>query len=206
MKIAAISDTHGYDFELPTAEMLIHAGDMTARGEWPEAMANGSYISSAAYDTVILVPGNHDWCYAKTLKQDAYNFPENFHLLVDQVYEYQDHVFYGSPWTPPFMNWAFMRTENELRRLFRNMPAEIDVLITHGPPAGVLDNHCGSVALREAIEARKIHYHVFGHIHECGGRGQQIIGKMGEIDCYNVSALGLDYRPPTRAPRMIQLV
>lgn len=205
MKIAAISDTHGYDFDLPTAEMLIHAGDMTKTGEWDQAIAWGEYVKTAAYDQVILVPGNHDMCFEKALEPAVYNFPYNFQVLVDQACEFRGYVFYGSPWTPPFMNWAFMRTEDELRCIYRNMPAEIDVLVTHGPPAGVLDNHCGSFALREAIEARKVHYHVFGHIHECGGLEQQITGKMGEIDCYNVSALGLNYRPPTRAPRIIQL-
>jgi predicted phosphodiesterase len=95
MEIAAISDTHGYDFDLPTADVLVCAGDMTATGRWEQMIAVGEYIKSAAYDHVILVPGNHDLCFEKALELAAYNFPYNFHLLVDQACEYQEHVFYG---------------------------------------------------------------------------------------------------------------
>jgi Icc-related predicted phosphoesterase len=57
------------------------------------------------------------------------------------------------------------------------IPASTDVLITHGPPYGVLDtahpttDHLGCEELAEAVQHVRPRLHVFGHIH--GGQGQQ---------------------------------
>lgn len=84
-----------------------------------------------------------------------------------------------------------MGTEEDLRRRFLNMPQEMDVLITHGPPKGILDNDIGSVALREAIEKRLIRRHVFGHLHERGGESHLCQQADGSIrKSYNVAATG----------------
>ena len=54
------------------------------------------------------------------------------------------------------------------------MPKEVDILITHTPPLGILDkNHkgknCGSKSLKIIALNRKPKYHIFGHIHEAYG-------------------------------------
>ncbi len=55
------------------------------------------------------------------------------------------------------------------------LPAGLGVLITHGPPYGILDQatpgteHLGCEELLKAVEAKKPKVHVFGHIH--GGAG-----------------------------------
>jgi Icc-related predicted phosphoesterase len=205
LKIAAISDTHGYPFDLLKAEVLVHAGDLTANGLWQEAVLWGERINTTAYAGVVLVPGNHDLCFEQMPQQEFYNFPPDFHLLIDKAWEYKGRVFYGSPWTPPFMNWAFMRSESELRRIYRKMPVEVDILITHGPACGIFDNECGSRALRDAIEARKIHCHIFGHIHEYGGSSGVFFQQGNKTHCFNVAALGADYKPPPRKPRLIEI-
>jgi hypothetical protein len=48
--------------------------------------------------------------------------------------------FYGSPVQPEFCNWAFNRRRGaELKKYWDKIPKDTDVLITHGPPAGILD-------------------------------------------------------------------
>jgi Icc-related predicted phosphoesterase len=54
------------------------------------------------------------------------------------------------------------------------IPADTQVLVTHGPPYGILDrsihNHlCGSKSLLDSVIAVKPKLHIFGHIHEAYG-------------------------------------
>jgi Icc-related predicted phosphoesterase len=83
--------------------------------------------------------------------------------------------FYGSPWTPLFWDWAFMLPDAELVEKWKAIPSGLDVLITHGPPHGVLDltnrnDRAGSLALLHRVREAKPRLHVFGHIHEAAGR------------------------------------
>tara|TARA_Y100000034_G_scaffold84980_1_gene101950 strand:- start:1064 stop:1705 length:642 start_codon:yes stop_codon:yes gene_type:complete len=56
------------------------------------------------------------------------------------------------------------------------LSADPDVLVTHGPPAGILDkcpmHGTGTVALTTALtyKPHKIKTHLFGHIHDWGGQ------------------------------------
>ncbi len=65
------------------------------------------------------------------------------------------------------------------------------MLITHGPPFGILDKenvlaeHMGCVQLNKAIQRNKPRPHVFGHIH--GGRGREE-GPNG-TQCVNCAVL-----------------
>jgi Icc-related predicted phosphoesterase len=89
--------------------------------------------------------------------------------------------FYGTPWTPSFNNWSFMKDDDILNRYWDNIPDDVDVLITHGPAFGIADEveevkegkiNVGSKSLLKKIETLKtlnLEYHLFGHIHECYG-------------------------------------
>lgn len=213
MKIAAISDTHGLEFNRPWANVFIHAGDMTAWGEYPETLVLGRKLAFEGtedgmppYDEVILVPGNHDNALAAFPKSELWTFSKHTHLLIDQAWEYNGLVFYGSPWTPRFVGqnpqfMAFTATEDQMRDRFENIPAEVDVLITHGPPKGILDNGQGSEALREAVERRRIRVHLFGHVHEQGGQFKVNYPQDGGTrESYNISSIAPETRP-TRGRR-----
>src|SRR5262249_28918150 len=82
---------------------------------------------------------------------------------------------YGSPWTPLFCDWAFMLPDADLASKWDKIPSGLDVLITHGPPFGILDwtnrkEHAGSATLINRVHEVKPRLHVFGHIHEAAGR------------------------------------
>lgn len=95
---------------------------------------------------------------------------------------------YASPYTPAFNDWAFAY-EHEQDRFNKPqdtmdasvsiaekpMPdfGEVDVVMTHGPPKGILD-HCpqgdvGCPNLLQAITRARPLLHCFGHIHEGSG-------------------------------------
>jgi len=46
------------------------------------------------------------------------------------------------------------------------------ILVTHSPPSGILDNHYGIPALTSALmyADHKVKANLFGHVHECGSK------------------------------------
>jgi hypothetical protein len=86
--------------------------------------------------------------------------------------------FYGSPWSPEFCDWAFNAERGEQSRaIWSKIPDDVDILITHGPPHGILDyvprskEHCGCEELLKVVKERvKPRLHIFGHIHETYGK------------------------------------
>ncbi|KAK0513521.1 hypothetical protein JMJ35_004507 [Cladonia borealis] len=93
---------------------------------------------------------------------------------------------YVSPYTPAFGNWAFAYKHNEDR--FNSpqqtangitsiatdpIPDDIDIVMTHGPPRGILDwcpqGNVGCSNLVQAVRRVKPLMHCFGHIHEGHG-------------------------------------
>ena len=69
------------------------------------------------------------------------------------------------------MNWYFMADRGEeIAKKWATIPDGTDVLITHGPPATILENvqgiPLGCDDLLERVLQVNSKYHVFGHIHE----------------------------------------
>ena len=100
---------------------------------------------------------------------------------------------WGSPFTPEFMNWAFMGTPSMLKLVWSQIPANLDVLITHGPPFQILDMtmdgcNAGCPLLLEKVKVLKPKYHIFGHIHECYGMREK-----GETAFINASLCNAAY-------------
>lgn len=194
MKIAITSDTHNLDFEFPEADLFIHCGDMTNGGSIKETATFAQRLNASDYEAGIIVPGNHDRLF-QTMEGTARGlFHPRFHVLIDETISWQGMAFHGSPWTLPCGEYAFMKNERELARLYsQSMPPRLDFLITHGPPKGLLDrggakggnDHLGSKSLRDAVMGREIlKYHVFGHIHNQGG---QEVARQG-TEFHNVCA------------------
>jgi Icc-related predicted phosphoesterase len=96
----------------------------------------------------------------------------NAHYLQDQSVIIEGLKFYGSPWQPTFHNWAFNKDRGEkIKTEWDKIPSDTDVLITHGPPFGILDKtvdneKVGCEELLLAVNRIKPKIHIFGHIHE----------------------------------------
>lgn len=211
MKIAAISDLHGH---LPSlrepVELCIIAGDFLCMGDIEVQKAFMIYkfvpwLINLRAKNIVVVAGNHDLLLEEdgAALTDALEFRSeyfNISYLQDSSTTVNGVNVYGSPWTPPFYDWAFMRDEEHLEKTWAEIPDDTDILVTHGPPEGILDRNleglpCGSLTLRRRIEDYLLpHAHVFGHIHE--GRGHVQYRKRGlSTDFYNVSYLNRKYEP-----------
>lgn len=109
--------------------------------------------------------------------------------LRDHAVEVNGITVYGSPWTPRFENWAYMQDDSALEKVWEWIPGGLDILVTHGPPHGILDKTCprfgskhvGSRTLLDRVLTVRPKYHVFGHIHE--GYGEYIRNGIKFINC-----------------------
>ena len=177
MRIWHISDTHGLHARLsePQADMVIHTGDWTYSRKLAMNCAEHNsfmeWFSGLRAPYKICVPGNHDFAVTECSKEEA-PIPDNVTLLVDEGIEIEDLYIVGVPWTRRWGRWAYqLEDEYQLANKFNRHSSDlIDVLATHGPPSGFLDERAdgrfvGSTALRDFIFEQKVRATLCGHIH-----------------------------------------
>lgn len=214
MIIDCISDLHGFYPKLEGGDLLIVAGDLTGRdtvGEWQNF---GFWMHKQQYKHKVWIAGNHDGIIERN-REFAREFVCGAHYLQDEAMEINGLKIYGSPWTPEFCNWHFMKPRgDQIRAVWDKIPEDTDILITHGPPYGILDcpfsipaskhDRCGCVDLREVVERIKPKLHVFGHIH--GGYGELALKHNDAIKtqtwCVNAALMNEDYRPLNKPIRV----
>jgi Icc-related predicted phosphoesterase len=177
MRVCCISDLHGQlPDDVPDCDLLLVAGDVSAhthqdnerflRRDFP------NWLERQPAKEIVGIAGNHDFV-AKQRPSIFRSFP--WHYLDNQVIELSALKIAGSPWTPRYGFWPFMAEDDELARIWKQMPDDLDVLLTHGPPYGFCDLtaegvHAGSLSLRERIlELDRLKLHAFGHIHHAHG-------------------------------------
>ncbi len=180
MRVVAVADTHLFTERLvvPEGDVFVHAGDMCRRGDMDEWRDAADWIASLPHRHKVIVAGNHDWRFvhepaaARGLLGDAI-YLEDREVTIDGL------RFYGSPWQPEFHAWAFNLPRGEpLATVWSKIPPGIDVLITHGPPAGIGDRggygpeRAGCEDLRARVAEVAPRAHLFGHIHQDGGAWQ----------------------------------
>jgi Icc-related predicted phosphoesterase len=179
--ITCISDLHGfYPNDLPEGDLLIVAGDLTARDTDKEYAEFQKWFKSQKYTKKIFISGNHDNQLEKItfpLWIDGYS-----DYLCDSGTEFEGLKIWGSPWTKTFKGMnphckAFTcDTEEELAEKWALIPDDTDILVTHSPPIAVLDRtienkYAGSVSLSAQLGfLTNIKLHIFGHIHESYGK------------------------------------
>lgn len=189
MRCVAISDTHNRaeSVAIPDGDVLLHAGDLTMKGRWEELARAARWLGSLRerYRAVVAIPGNHDLGAEGEPDETRELFEaQGIVWLVDQPATIDGVTFYGSPWQPWFLDWAFNfpRYDDgaQAREIWSRIPPETQVLITHGPPHGILDfveplgEHVGCPHLLAAIRERPaIRAHVFGHVHEGYGETRE---------------------------------
>ncbi len=185
MRLVCISDTHmaHKGFSIPDGNVLIHAGDATSSGTPDEVDRFLGWLAAQPHPHKILIAGNHDWLFqrdpdlARLLLEKHQG--RGIHYLEDSGMEIEDVRFWGSPWQPWFLDWAFNlpRRGDRLREVWNRIPLDTDVLITHGPPFGILDQvhggeHLGCEEMKIRLRAVKPRVHIFGHIHDGYGAAQ----------------------------------
>ena len=183
MKIWHIGDTHTYHdlLEIPKdLDMVIFSGDCSnPRDPYSNELEVRNFIDwfkCLPIKHKIFVAGNHDSSIEKGLvtKKDfiQYNiiYLENEHVVVEGI------KIFGSPYTPTFGNWSFMKERHKLDRIWDNaIDNDSDIIVVHGPPKGILDlsydrdnklENCGDKSLWNRVQIVKPKLMLFGHIHD----------------------------------------
>lgn len=200
MKLVMISDTHdrhkALNSFMPEGDVLIHAGDLTMEGTIRKAQEALDWLNEQPYKNIVIVAGNHDFCFEHGHKKQELNFGriqylENSRIVIDGV------EFWGSPVQPWFYDWAFnVQRGDAIKKYWDMIPLSTDVLITHGPPMGILDkepryhNHVGCFDLDMAVKRVKPKVHVFGHIHHGYGKKE-----LNGTHYFNASVCTEKYEP-----------
>lgn len=219
MIIDCISDLHGFLPKLEGADLLIIAGDLTGRDtdkehlDFIEWLAYGQKYENK-YKKVIYIAGNHDgFLDPKNKRYGQVKVPEDWNIeyLCDSGTEFDGLKIWGSPWTPTFLDWHFMKDRGDpIKEKWDLIPDDTEILITHGPPFGIQDQvkysskakegkFAGCEELRNAIDHRlnKLKLHVFGHVHEGYGKVQ-----VSGVIHVNASIMDEEYRPINKPIRI----
>jgi len=194
MKIVAFSDTHMLHekVEIPEGDLLIFAGDMSVCKTVQDVTKFNKFLKTLPHPFKIVVGGNHDHLL-------AYSPETGRELLQDAIYLQDSSTtikgikIYGAPWQPTFntkaCNAFALPRGKIIRKKWNLIPEDTDILITHSPPCGIMDED-GGVShgcsdLLERVQQIQPKLHIFGHIHN--HNGIKIIGNTSFINC-NVKA------------------
>lgn len=187
IKIWHISDTHNKHSELKIPEnnidLVIHSGDCSNKRE-PilneiEVRNFLTWFHRLTIKHKILVAGNHDTSIENGLVSKEEIQQHGVIYLEHNSIELLGLKIFGSPYTPSFGNgWAYNVRRDRLHEYWKDIPDNTDIIVTHGPPKGILDlayhtvnekevlEYCGDLALLKRIKDINPKLHCFGHIHD----------------------------------------
>ena len=179
MKLVLLSDTHGLHdhLDVPEGDVLLHAGDCSRSGTFEQIADFNRFLGELPHPHKIIIAGNHDFGFEQ-YPAEARALITNATYLEDEAITLDGIKIYGSPWQPEFHNWAFNLPRGQaLKEKWDLIPADTDILVTHGPPKHIGDRtfmgkHVGCEELAKRVKAIKPKIHLFGHIHEAAGQWQ----------------------------------
>lgn len=201
-----ISDTHERHDEIKVPkniDMVIHAGDeANSSNPWvnfKSSLKFFEWFSNLDIEHKIFVPGNHSTAIFNGFITE--DFAPTVKFLIHDEIIIDGYKIFGSPYTPSFgKSWAYMKDRSKLHDVWATIPEDTDILVTHGPPKGILDlcddidDHnqifqAGCKALRNRVEVIKPKVHVFGHIHSSEKFSNQGMYYSGQTYFVNASCL-----------------
>lgn len=205
MKLALISDTHGFLPEIPPGmDAVIHAGDIAVDQGFVPNYIDEIYPWAARLGIPVYATfGNHD--FAGQEARIPPGQPDNLHFLVDKEQLIGGVKFWFSPWSNRFGNWAYMLNEEGLAAKYARIPDDVEIIVSHGPPKGFGDRtlsleHAGSRSLgHRAVELPNLRYIITGHIHEARGEYQ-----MGRVKVLNVTVVN-EWYEHVHAPIVLEI-
>jgi Icc-related predicted phosphoesterase len=209
MKVTCCGCLHGYYPELPGGDILIITGDLTASDKPMQYTKFNHWMPFDKYKKIILIGGNHD----ELLEKNPTYLDTKICYLNNSATEYEGIKFFGSPNSLWFDGInphckAFTGSESDLKKVYNEIPDDIDILITHTPAFGILDGipliwdgtlfHVGSKSLLDTLDRIKPRYNIFSHIHEHGGKlvlYKHTMDKKPYTTCINCSIMNERYKP-----------
>jgi hypothetical protein len=191
VKIVYVSDTHNYHggVIIPECDLLIHGGDFSGTGLQFELENFFEWFTTQPAKSRVVIAGNHDRSFDPEknvtgekprwlveLLEDYKNAGNNYYLENESC-EIESLKIWGSPVTPSFGRefWAFNKDRgSEIAEVWKQIPDNADIVITHGPVYGILDNlmdgqRVGCMDLyKRMLEVLPL-FHLSGHIHFANG-------------------------------------
>lgn len=207
LKLIALSDTHnGHgSIVIPSCDLLIHAGDATIMGDAKELEDFIEWFSKQPAKYKIFIAGNHEKClyYSDALRLEKLLKDNDIIYLNNSSVIFEGLKIYGSPYTPRFGQWAFMKDISVIHEEWDLIPEDTQILVTHGPAYKLCDStisrlereqsynylyntrhNVGCIALFNRLNNLEIPLHLFGHIHPSGGE----MIKYKKTTCHNVAS------------------
>ncbi|KAF2432682.1 Metallo-dependent phosphatase [Tothia fuscella] len=191
VRVVCISDTHTHTWDdIPSGDILIHAGDLTNAGTIKELQHQINWIDSLPHKHKIAICGNHD-TYLDTKSRKHLTEEERNGELNWKSIHYLQHTsttltlktpdygtrkinIYGAPQIPQCGGENFAFQYNRDRDAWSNtVPDDTDILVTHTPPRYHRDLFApwmGCCYLLEEVWRVRPALHVFGHVHSGAGR------------------------------------
>ena len=204
VRIVVISDTHGHHAELeplPAGDVLIHAGDFSVYHKACTAESVKAFDEwlgrQTQYKHRFVTCGNHE----VALDVSGRDPPplKNATWLHCSHADAEGLRIFGAPFRPGrgscYKAEAFGRKVCELEAIWSRMGdgGRPDIVVTHGPPYGVLDEertgHMGDWVLLEWIGKVRPQVHVFGHVHGTHGARLWTPSKDESVAFINASTL-----------------
>jgi len=181
MRIVAMSDTHLLHHKLvvPDGDVLVHCGDFSGKNDVEEYAAFFAWMSALPHEHKVLIAGNHESLLDDFNRTVRKLIPDSITYLQDSGATIEGLKFWGSPRTPSFPWMAFAHFADEVPEARWSMiPSDVDVLVTHGPPYGILDRNyagrrIGDPDLMQRVKQVRPRLHLFGHVHDQNGRMQR---------------------------------
>lgn len=198
MNVYHISDTHmQHDSlvlpDLTFTDVMVCTGDATNNRnpifneqEFYEFVEWYTYVN---VEHKIYIAGNHS-SFVATHEKEARRVLESKGI----IYLNKEEVtingvkFYGDPTSPNFGNWYFMAKREKMYKHWSLIPDDVEVLLTHTPPQGILDlsydlngclEFCGCKSLyKKCQELGLLKAVCFGHIH-CFSSDTEILTNKG---------------------------
>jgi Icc-related predicted phosphoesterase len=222
MRIVVTSDWHeSLPPDVPECDLLLIAGDCL-----PYSVQSGTYwVGNPPYGArleawlerqpakrIIGIAGNHDHSAVEDpdwVRSLPWTYLENETTEVDGV------KIFGTPLAMPFGPYDFMKPDHELADVWKTIPDDVVILMSHGPAEHVLDASrppYGSRSLRDRLKTLpQLRLLVTGHIHEAYGetailRPRTSSGGAVWVRCVNGARIGrrggnppilIDFQPPT---------
>ena len=133
-------------------DILIHAGDLSEHGTLEEVKSAFEWLCSLENFThKVFIAGNMDGKVAKDL-QTMSSTRHNVIYLENSSCEVRGLKIYGCPYTPRFCgDLQYDRLSEEARQIWEKIPKDCDILVSHGPPAGILDTNSKGTRLRSEL-------------------------------------------------------
>lgn len=182
LNIWHFSDTHTYHglLKIPNnIQIAIFSGDeANPRDPYSNEQESLNFLEWFGMLRIpykIFVAGNHSTAIERKFITREKIESKGIIYLENESKEVSGLKIWGSPTTPSFgEGWAFNKRRDKLHDLWQTIPEDTDIVISHGPPKGILDlsyspsnilEFCGCSALKKRMLEIEPKLCLFGHIH-----------------------------------------